>query len=133
MNDDANAQPRVLDDPDTRAMARAIRDGQWNVLEKAAEHGTLWVNLWNKTRRPEAPDERRFGLIDGMETFEWFTRHPDWLTQGAWSAEREAFPVTLTDEGRKALANRAAFDMEPVCGGLVEPGWQAIPAPRTAS
>ena len=46
---------------------------------------------------------------------------------GEWSQERYASPVFITSDGRAALATRALYDLEPVEGGLVEPGWQAIP------
>jgi len=111
-------------------MARAIRDEQWEILERAAALGTVWICLWNKERRPTAADEFRFSLIGGMETWSWFSNaHPDWFSCGDWSAERYAFPATITDAGRAALADRAAHDLEPVEGGLVEPGWQAVPLP----
>ncbi len=54
----------------------------------------------------------------------------DWWVIGDWSDQRYAAPVSLTDAGRAALANREQYDLEPVTGGLVEPGWQATPAPR---
>ena len=114
-------------------MARAIRDGQWRFMERIAEHGTLWFTPWNKSRREEAADELREGLIGGMELLDWVERHKDWFESGEWSSERDARPYRLTDAGRAALADRATYDMEPVYGGLVEPGWRAIPSPPGAT
>ena len=64
------------------------------------------------------------GLINGMEMMHWLNAHPEWITIGEWSEERCAFPVYITDRGLNALANREQYDMEPVEGGLVEPGWK---------
>ena len=44
--------------------------------------------------------------------------------------ERSARPVQLTDAGKVALADRAPYDMEPYEGGMIEPGWTAIPTPK---
>ena len=78
-----------------------------------------------KTNTP--PDVWVCGLIKGMEILHWLEAHPDWTQIGEWSDERYAVPVHITDSGRDALANRERYDMEPVEGGLVEPGWQVIP------
>ena len=55
---------------------------------------------------------------------------PDWTIIGEWSGERYARPVHITAAGLEALENRRLYDMEPVRGGLVEPGWQAVPLPE---
>jgi len=125
---EARAEPKLVTDTSMRRMARYIRNEQWRLMERIEEHSTLWFCVWNKRRLPELPDEKRCGLIDGLELMEWFSRHhPDWFIQGPWSDERYAFPLQLTDAGRVALTERERYDMEPVYGGLVEPGWQAIP------
>lgn len=98
-------------------------------MERAAEHNPLWFCVWNKARQPELADEWRDGLITGMELQDWMARHRDWFVIGRWSDKRYARPIRLTTAGRAALTNREAYDMEPVYGGLVEPGWQCIPAP----
>lgn len=100
-----------------------MRDAQWAFAEKVATHGTVWFCVWNKARRPELVDEQRHGLIDGLEMLEWINSHPDWWVLGEWSDERYALPVQLTDTGSASLADRARYDLEPVTGGLVEPGW----------
>jgi hypothetical protein len=137
-------QPKRLTAKRDRAMARRMRDQNWAVMERVAALAPkpLWICWWNKDghHRPspsaQYADGSGFrddllvcGLIDGMELCEWLRSHNDWWTIGEWSDERYAAPVTLTDAGRAALTNRAAYDMEPVTGGLVEPGWEAIPLP----
>lgn len=127
---------RQLTSPDHRNMARRMRDYHWSIMEKVDQVGTLWCCWWNKNgrHRPPCPDDLKlFGLIDGMEFLEWTKTHPDWWTIGEWSDDRYAAPVSLTDVGREALRNRHLYDMEPVTGGMVEPGWQAVPSERPAS
>lgn len=70
------------------------------------------------------------GLIDGMELLEWLNRHRDWWIIGRWRDDRYAAPIRLTAKGRRALKRRSRYDMEPVTGGMVEPGWIAVPLPR---
>lgn len=110
-------------------------DGYWEFMDLVARHGTLWACWWNKNGH-HAPENRPTdlyvcGLIDGCELREWLNRHEDWWVIGEWSDERYAAPVSLTDTGRAALANREQYDMEDVTGGLVEPGWVATPLPRS--
>lgn len=124
------AEPRLLTDDNARKMARHMRDEHWAFMERLAREGTVNVCLWNKNRQEERPDELRLCLISGMELMEWVRRHQDWFVLGENNLERHTFPVSLTDAGRAALLNRDLYDMEPVYGGLVEPGWQAIPFPR---
>lgn len=127
-------EPRWLDDPEAQKRARFIRDRQWETLERIADCDPLYICWWDKAgrhrdrdRRPE--DLKVCGLIDGMELLQWLNAHPDWREIGEWSDERYAAPVWITEAGRAALANREPYDREPVVGGLVEPGWQTIPAP----
>jgi hypothetical protein len=126
--------PRVLTTDDDRQMARQMRDKQWAFADRVAQHGTVWCCWWNKsgrhdTSKPLADDLMVCSLLTGMELLEWLQSHPDWWVIGEWSDDRYAAPVTITDAGRAALAERDIYDMEPVYGGLVEPGWQCIPAP----
>jgi hypothetical protein len=111
-----------------------MRDQQWEFMESVATLGTVWVCWWNKNghhdRAKHVPDLLICGLIDGTELVDWLRSHDDWWTIGEWSDERYASPVGLTDVGRQALENRALYDMEPVTGGLCEPGWIAIPEKR---
>ena len=132
--------PKSLDDklvdgrPMWREIARKIRDRQWRMMEQMEEHGTLWVCIWNKRRLPTAEDEFRDGLMGWEEKQSWFTdQHPDWFVIGGrdeYDDERDAWPYRLTDAGRAALQDRDRYDMEPVYGGMVEPGWTATPLPR---
>jgi hypothetical protein len=129
------SEPKWLTSDTQRAMARRMRDHQWEVADRVAKLGTLWVCWWNKNRRHDdtkpLPDDLLVcGLIDGNELLEWLNAHKDWWVIGGWSDARYAAPLSLTDVGHAALAEREKYDMEPVTGGMVEPGWQAIPGPR---
>ncbi len=123
--------PKRLRSASARREARVDRDQQWRFTERVAERGTLWFCNWNKLRMPEATDELRVDLMTGMTIIDWMSRHADWFVVGEWDQDRYAMPIQLTDAGRSALADRAPHDMEPVRGGLVEPGWIAVPAPRS--
>ena len=125
-------EPKLLEEPKHREMARRIRDHQWETLERIADKNPLYVCWWDKNRhhrrREHQPDDLKVcGLIDGMELVHWLKTHPEWTTTGDWSDERYAAPVWITEAGRTALENRHLYDMEPVEGGLVEPGWRAKP------
>ncbi len=124
-------KPKRLKSRVDRQMARRMRDQQWAFMEKVAKLGTVWVCWWNKDRHHDEktapPDLVVCGLINGMELIEWLHSHPDWWVIGEWSDERYAAPVQLTEAGRDALAEREKYDMEPVTGGLVEPGWICTP------
>lgn len=126
-------QPKKLTTKHWRETARRARDEQWVFAERAAEFGTVWACWWDKDRRHKGKELPRdlfvFCLIGGTEMGDWLNRHPDWWEIGKWDDARYAAPVHITEAGRAALANRAAYDMEPVYGGLVDPGWQAIPLP----
>jgi len=132
--------PKKLTATQWRQTARRIRDKQWEIMESAvANGGEVRICPWDKRRYSyekgdhylEAlPGEFRFCLIGFMETFSWFDRtHPDWFTvdDAEWDEERATHLYRLTDAGRAALEDRERYDMEPVEGGLVEPGWQAVP------
>lgn len=121
--------PKKLRDKASRAMARCTRDRQWEFTGRCNNHSPLWFCVWNKARRPEEADEWRDCLITGLEIQEWIERHSDWFKVGDWDEARYARPVWITPAGQQALIERAKYDMEPVFGGLVEPGWQCIPLP----
>jgi hypothetical protein len=121
-------KPKRLTSKRDREMARHLRNAQWAFMEKVNVFGTVWFCVWNKYRRAELADETRCCLISGMELLEWIDRHPDWWVKGEWSDERYAMPLQLTDAGRLALQQREKYDMEPVTGGLVEPGWLTTPS-----
>lgn len=112
-----------------REIARYVRDCQWRLMEKIQAHGVLWFCVWNKSRRPELPDEKRCGLLTGMDYLDWIGKHPEWFIQGEWDEAREAFPLQLRSAGLFALNNRDLYDMEPLDVGLVEPGYVVTPLP----
>ena len=122
--------PKNLDDKKWwREHARQIRNTQWRLMERMEERGTLWICPWNKRRLPTQADEFRDGLLGWMEKGTWFEKHADWFLIGEWNEDRDARPYQLTNAGREALNNRELYDMEPVEGGMVNPGWQATPIP----
>lgn len=127
----ADIRPKQLTSNHDRAMARRIRDHQWAFMDRFTKHRLVWVCWWNKNRHHDvekAPEDLLIcSLISGLELLEWMNSHKDWWIIGEWSDERYAAPIQLTDVGRTALAERDKYDLEPVTGGLVEPGWQAIP------
>ena len=124
--------PKELTTPEDRDRARYIRDHQWETLKKAALHNPLYICWWDKAGRHKGhklPEDLLVtSLIDSNQLLDWLKNHPDWTEIGEWSEERYAAPVYLTDQGREALLNREKYDMEPVRGGLVDPGWICIPA-----
>ena len=124
----SEGKPKILTDEESCRRARYIRDRQWRFMECIAEHRVLWFCIWNKKGLPQALDEWRDGLITGMEIQDWIDRHRKWFLVGPWNDERYARRVQLTKEGNQALAVREKYDMEPVFGGMVEPGWMAIPS-----
>jgi hypothetical protein len=71
-----------------------------------------------------------FGLIGSNEFLGWLAAHKDWWKRGRWSEKRCARSIRITEAGRKALRNRARYDMEPIHGGMVEPGYIVTPWPR---
>ena len=113
-----------------RKYARRLRDRQWAFMEKMAAVGTLWYCNWNKSRRDEADDEIRDGLLSSIPLLDWIDNHKDWFIEGEWDEAREAFPFQLTPAGHLALTQRDRYDLEPVRGGLVSPGWEAMPEAR---
>jgi hypothetical protein len=131
-----DAPTRVLDTDDARRSARRTRDYHWGLMERAERCGTLWICWWDKDRRhhgkPPRDDLEVMGLSTGMEFLAWTDQHPDWWEIGQWDDAQYAAPVSLTDSGRKALAERHRYDMEPVHGGMVEPGWVCVPAETAA-
>lgn len=126
-------KPKTLRDRGSRERARHVRDNQWRFTERCAEHETFWFCVWNKNRRDEAANEWRDALMTGMEIQDWMHRHSDWFSVGEWDDDRYAVPVKITDAGRSALEDRDEYDMEPVYGGMVEPGWKCVPIPTATS
>ena len=125
--------PKALTSPDDHAMARRIRDAHWHFMQRVADLGTCWLCCWNQHGFSEGPDEYRTPLLSGMPLSAWMHTHPEWWDIGVWDDTRHAQTVRLTDAGREALAHRGQYDMEPVTGGLVEPGWVCTPTEEYAS
>jgi len=127
-------KPKRLTAKFDRDDARRMRNAHWSFMEKIAEFGTVWFCPWDKDRRHRnpAPDVEVDGLI-GYGILDWMASHPDWFERGEWNDNRYAAPVRLTPAGVTALENWHTYDMEPVNGGLVEPGWIATPTPLMIS
>lgn len=122
-------KPKNLRKRSDRDYARWMRNHQWMFVEKIAEFGVVWFCPWDKYRKHEHPAENEevdgpigYGILD------WMCSHREWFEQGRWSEKRCARPIRLTEAGLTALANWHLYDMEPVFGGLVEPGWRCVPS-----
>ena len=124
-------EPKVLTSHEQRRSARHDRDRHWRTLELIAEHNPLYICWWNKDRHHDRdtapPDLLICSLITGSSIAGWLRAHLDWVTVGDWDDRRYAAPAWITDAGREALANRHLYDMEPVQGGMIEPGWICTP------
>lgn len=72
-----------------------------------------------------------FGLIGANELFAWTASHKEWFKWGPWVEKRCARSLRLTESGREALTHRDLYDMEPIHGGMVEPGYIVIPWPKS--
>lgn len=133
-------------------MERVVREGiVWMCpWDKHKVHGVRCINKWCESRTfnpqtnghfqcahckavmAQVPDDRVyvFGLIGSNELFHWLDSHKDWWKRGRWSEKRCARSIRITDAGRTALTNRDRYDMEPIFGGMVEPGYLVTPWPR---
>ena len=121
---------KVLRSKSSRMMARAMRNAHWRFMEKIRDWGVVWFCPWDKYGKHEnAPENYVVDALLGAGYLDWMGRHKDWFQQGRWSQRRCARSVRLTAAGRTALENWTHYDMEPVHGGLVEPGWVATPWP----
>ena len=129
------SEPKLLIDENARRDARWIRNRHWQTLERIAQQNPnpLYICWWNKDKRLDdagSDDLLVCSLVDGNDIVLWLRSHPEWIIIGEWSDERYACPVYITPAGIDALENREHYDMEPVFGGLVEPGWSAVPWPN---
>lgn len=123
-------KPKRLTTRRERRVARHVRDSQWKFMERVAREGVVWMCPWDKYGRHKNGDGVYvFGLLGSNELFHWLTTHKDWWIHGRWSEKRCARSIRITDAGRAALANRALYDMEPIHGGMVEPGYIVTPLP----
>ena len=58
-------EPKLRTDERSRRMARHIRDQQWQVLERIAEHNPLHVCWWDKNGRHKRKPSRRTSWCAG--------------------------------------------------------------------
>lgn len=124
-------KPKRLTDRTQRMIARRERDSQWEFMERVAREGIVWMCPWDKYGRHKNGDGVYvFGLLGSNEFFHWLADHKDWWKRGRWSEKRCARSIRITDAGRAALLNREQYDMEPIYGGMVEPGYVVTPWPR---
>ena len=123
-------EPKKLTDKFNRDDARRMRNRQWIFMERMRDEGGVWFCPWDKYGKHKDSNDGVFvdGLI-GWGINDWVRQHRDWYKRGRWNEKRCAVRYRLTDNGLAALENWQDYDMEPVFGGLVEPGWQAIPTP----
>jgi len=124
-------KPKRLTSKRDRLWARADRDSQWRFMERVAREGVVWMCPWDKYHRHGADGVYVFGLLGSNELFAWLAAHKDWWERGRWSEKRCARSIRITEAGRTALANRELYDMEPIYGGMVEPGFVVTPWPKT--
>ena len=123
-------KPKKLTDRSSRLFARRQRDSQWKFMERVAREGVVWMCPWDKySRHKDGDGVYVFGLIGSGEFFHWLSDHKDWWKRGRWSDKRCARPIRITEAGRLALVNRVLYDMEPLFGGMVEPGYVVTPWP----
>jgi len=128
--------PKRLTNKTMRVIARRERDSQWEFMERVAREGIVWMCPWDKYKRHKDGDGVYvFGLIGSNEFYHWLDSHKDWWIRGRWSEKRCARSIRITPAGLKALKNREQYDMEPIYGGMVEPGYVVTPWPvkRTVS
>lgn len=85
------------------------------------------------TVMPKVPDDEVyvFGLMGANELFAWTSSHKTWFKWGPWVEKRCARSLRLTAAGRDALQHRELYDMEPIHGGMVEPGYIVVPWPQS--
>lgn len=115
-----------LTDKLDREAARRTLDGHWDFVRRLAREGIVHFCVWNKYHHKEQRNEARHGLIDGLEVLEFVRQHRPWFGSGAYDLKRNTRPMWLTARGRRAL-RRQAGRPEMVYGGLVEPGYKAMP------
>ena len=95
--------------------------------------GKHWQCFGCNTVMRKIPDDGVYvcGLMGANEFLTWIQSHTDWWKRGPWSAKRCARSIRITAAGRKALRQRHLYDMEPIYGGMVQPGYVVTPWPKT--
>lgn len=117
---------RRFNDRFSRQVAQRQLEGHWNFVRRLAREGIVYFCVWNKYGQTEQKNEVRHGLIDGMEFLDFVREHQSWFGRGAYDRRRNAQPMWLTAAGRRALRS-CADRPEIMRGGLVEPGYEAVP------
>jgi hypothetical protein len=120
-------KPRKLTSRRDREMGRRIRNFHWKFMERLQREGTIHVCVWNKYGLEERQNELMLDMVSGCELLEWMSDHRDWFIIGKQDEARWTNPIALTEVGKLALSERKKYDMEPVKGGLFEPGFEVIP------
>ena len=123
-------KPKRLTDRGARRSARYQRDSQWGFMERLASEGIVWICPWDKYSRHKEDGVYVYGLIGDVLSQWLYHSHKDWFTRGRWSEKRCAMSIRITEAGRAALAHRDLYDMEPILGGMVGPGYIVTPWPR---
>jgi hypothetical protein len=124
-------RPKRLTGKSDRMFARSERNAQWALMERIEREGVVWMCPWDKNHKHGADGVYVFGLLGSNELFHWLDSHKDWWERGEWADERCAFPLRITDAGRSALQHRYLYDMEPIEGGMVDPGYIVTPWPAS--
>lgn len=120
--------PRKLTSARERHAARHERESNWAFMAKLAK-APVHVCLWNKYHKTERRNEMMLSLMGGMDLMRFVRSHRAWFQHGAYNKDRTTFSYWLTAAGRAALRRRdPKHDNAVVDGGLVEPGYQVMPA-----
>lgn len=120
--------PKKLTSPWDRQCARRERESNWAFMARLAR-APVHVCLWNKYHKTERRNEMMLSLFGGMDLMAFVRSHRPWFGQGAYNEDRTTFAFWLTPVGRAALRRRdPKHDNAVVNGGLVEPGYQVMPA-----
>lgn len=120
--------PRKLTSLFARQCARRDRESNWAFMARLAR-APVHVCLWNKYHKKERGNEMMLSLMGGMDLMSFVRSHRTWFGSGAYDPDRTTFPFWLTPAGRSALRRRdPAHDSAVVNGGLVDPGYQVMPA-----
>lgn len=120
--------PRKLTSAWDRQTARRDRDWNWAFMARLSK-APVHVCLWNKYRKTARGNEMMLCLMGGVDLMTFVRAHRAWFGHGAYNPARTTFCFWLTPAGRTALRRRdPKHDNAVVEGGLVEPGYQVMPA-----
>lgn len=120
--------PPKLNDPWERQAARRGREMDWALMERLAR-APVHICLWNKYHKVERRNELMLCMMGGVDFMTWVREHRSWFGHGAYNRTRTTFQFWLTPAGRAAVRRRdPRHDNAVTNGGLVEPGYQVMPA-----